>query len=100
MKYPDKRELQRITINHSSDVEDFMNLYRKCTAKPLSFLVNNPGLTSDNPLHFRCYHLERIGKVIMVIDDKIRDEKLQYHIIVKEAAKILALLSGRSDIFR
>ena len=36
-----KRELQQIEFNHSSDIdfEDFMNLYKKCTAKPHSFLV-------------------------------------------------------------
>ena len=32
----------------------------------------------------------------MAIDDNIRDEKLQYYII-REAAKILALSSGRID---
>ena len=32
----------------------------------------------------------------MTIDDKIRDEKLQYD-INKEAAKILPLLTGKTD---
>ena len=34
-----KRELQQIAINHSSDIstEDFVNIYRKCTAEPYSF---------------------------------------------------------------
>ena len=32
----------------------------------------------------------------MTVDDKIRDEKLQYD-INREAAKILALLSGKID---
>ena len=32
----------------------------------------------------------------MMIDDKIRDEKLQYH-IKREAAKISALSSGKID---
>ena len=32
----------------------------------------------------------------MIIDDKIREEKLQYH-INREAAKILALSSGKID---
>ena len=42
MKIPNKRELQHHpSDNHSSDIgfEDFMNLYKKCTAKPYSFLV-------------------------------------------------------------
>ena len=34
-----KIELQQIVINHSSDIstEDFVNIYRKCTAEPYSF---------------------------------------------------------------
>ena len=41
MKIPNKRELQQIVFNHSSDIDfqDFMNLFKKCTAKPYSFLV-------------------------------------------------------------
>ena len=51
MKIPNKRELQQITINHSSDIDfkDFMNLYKKCTAKPYSFLVSYTTLQSDIP---------------------------------------------------
>ena len=49
------RELQQIVINHSSDIstEDFVNIYRKCTAEPYSFSVNDTTLASDNPLRFR-----------------------------------------------
>ena len=55
MKIPNKRELQKIVLNYSSDIEfqDLMNLYKKCTAKPYSFLVINTTLTSNNSLHFR-----------------------------------------------
>ena len=37
MNIPSKYELQKVALNHSSDIsfEDFMNLYRKCTVKPL-----------------------------------------------------------------
>ena len=54
-KIPNKRELQQIAINHSSDVntKDFANIYRKCTAEPYSFLVNDTTLASNNPLRFR-----------------------------------------------
>ena len=33
MKIPNKRELQQIAFNHTSDIDfqDFMNLYKKCT---------------------------------------------------------------------
>ena len=49
MKIPNKRELQQIALNHSSDIDfkDFMNIYKQCTKEPYSFLVK------DNPLKFR-----------------------------------------------
>ena len=55
MKIPNKRELQQIAINHSSDIDfnDFIRIYKKCTDKPYSFLVNDTTLSSDNPLRFR-----------------------------------------------
>ena len=40
--------------------------------------------------------VERILKLIMIIDDKIRDEKLQCN-INSEGAKISALSSGKID---
>ena len=48
MKIPNKRDLQPIAFNHSSivDFQDFMNLYKKCTAKPYSFLVIDTTLAS------------------------------------------------------
>ena len=38
-KIPNKRELQEIAVNHSSDIstKDFTNTYRKCTAEPYLF---------------------------------------------------------------
>ena len=55
MKIPNKRELQQIVLNHSSDIgfNDFMKNYKKCTAKPYSFSVNDTTLPSDNPLRFK-----------------------------------------------
>ena len=52
MKIPNERELQQIALNHSSDI-DFMNVYKKCTKEPYSFLVNDTTLPSDDPLRFR-----------------------------------------------
>ena len=54
-KIPNKRELQQIAINHSSDIstKDFTNIYRECTAEPYSFLVNDTTLASNNPVRFR-----------------------------------------------
>ena len=53
-KIPNKRELQQIAINHSSDIntKDFANIYRKCTSEPYSFLVIDTTLASNNPLRF------------------------------------------------
>ena len=49
MKIPNKRDLQQITFNHSSDVDfqEFMNLYKKCTEKLNSVLVIDTTLASD-----------------------------------------------------
>ena len=55
MKIPNKRELQQIALNHSSDIstENFINVCKKCTNTPYSFLVNDTTLSSDDPLRFR-----------------------------------------------
>ena len=55
MKIPTKRELQQIALNHSSDIDfkDCMKIYKKCTAKPYSFLVNDTTLPSNDPFRFR-----------------------------------------------
>ena len=41
--------------DHSLDIDfkDFMNLCKKCTAKPYPFLVIDATLASDNPLPSR-----------------------------------------------
>ena len=38
-KIPNRRELQQIAINHSSDIstKDFENIYKKYTAEPICF---------------------------------------------------------------
>ena len=55
MKILNKRELQQIALNHSSDIDfkDFMKIFKECTKKPCSFLVNDTTLHSGNPLRFR-----------------------------------------------
>ena len=44
-----------MAFNHSSDIDfqDFLNLCKKFTAKPYSFLVIDATITSDNPLRFK-----------------------------------------------
>ena len=62
IKTPSKRELQEIAFNHSSDIDfqHFMNINKKCTVKPYSFMVIDTTLPSDNSLRFRKNLLERI----------------------------------------
>ena len=57
-------------------------------------MVNDATLALDNPLRFT-KNLYNINKT-MTINNQIRDEKLQYHII-GEAAEISALSSGKID---
>ena len=60
MKIPDKRKLQQTAFNHSSDIDFRDFLYKKCTAKPYSFLVIDITLASNNLLGLRKNHLEPI----------------------------------------
>ena len=55
MKIPNKRELHQIAINLTSNIDfkEFINIYKKHTDEPYSFLVNDVTLASDNPLRFR-----------------------------------------------
>ena len=41
MKIPNKRELQQIALNHSSNIKtkDFIKIYKKCITEIFSFLV-------------------------------------------------------------
>ena len=75
MKIPNKRKLQRIALNHSSDInfKDFIKIYKKCTAEPYSFLVNDRTLPSDDLLRFRKKSFRIIYNKIMTLEDQIRD---------------------------
>ena len=54
-KSPNKKGLQQIALNHSSDIstKDFIKIYEKCTAEPYSFFVTDATFASDNLLRFR-----------------------------------------------
>ena len=87
MKIPNKRELQQIAFNHSSDIDfkDFMNIYNNLQiftifSKPYPFLVI---------FHQIILHVSELFITTIV-------EKLQYD-INREAAKISALSSGKID---
>ena len=62
MKIPCKRKLKQTAFNHSSDIDfqNFIYLYKKCTAKPYSFVIIDTTLLSNNPLGFRKNLVERI----------------------------------------
>ena len=55
MKINNKRELQNIAVNDSTDIDykDFMKIYRECTRQPYSFLTIDTRLTASDPLRFR-----------------------------------------------
>ena len=55
MKIHNKRELQQIALNHSSDIDskEFIKICNYCTKYPYSFLVIDPTLSSEDPLRFR-----------------------------------------------
>ena len=59
-------------------------------------MVINTTLASNNSSRFRKNVLQRILKLVITIDDKIRDEKLQCD-IKREAVEISALSSGKID---
>ena len=62
MRIPNNGELQQIPFNHSSDIdfEEFVNLYKKYTAKLYSFSLIDTTLASDISSRFRKNLLERI----------------------------------------
>ena len=55
MKINNKRELQNIARNHTSDIDYkyFMKNYRECTKEPFNFLTIDATLPVSNPLRFR-----------------------------------------------
>ena len=75
--------------------KDCENL-RKCTAEPYWLLVFDTTLLSNYALRFQKNLLEEVWRVAMTIDEKIRDEKLQYE-INRAAAKVSALSSNNID---
>ena len=66
MKIPNKREFQETAFISSSDIDfkDFINLYKKCTAKSYSLLIVDTTLASDNSSLFRKNLLKRIRTLI------------------------------------
>ena len=55
MRINNKRELQKIAINHSADIDyqDFIKIYRECTKEPYNFWTIDTTLPASDPLRFR-----------------------------------------------
>ena len=55
MKINNRKELQNIEINHSTDIDykNFIRSYRECTKEPSNFLTIDTTLSSSNPLRLR-----------------------------------------------
>ena len=52
IKIHKKKELQQTAINHLADYKDFMEIYKKCTSEPYSFLIIDTTLQANDPLRF------------------------------------------------
>ena len=54
MKINNRKELQNIAINHSTDIDyhDFVRIYRECTRKLHSYLTIDTTLLASDPLRF------------------------------------------------
>ena len=75
-----KKKLQQIAFHHWSDIDfqDFINPYKKPVVKtywfkPITILVIDTTLPSDNSWCFRKNLSETIWRWIIAIDDKVRD---------------------------
>ena len=70
MKIPNKRVLQQIAFNHSSDIDFkyFMKLYKKCTAKP--YMLSRKIINIYNNI------ARKYGNII--VQDFRKYEKLHY----------------------
>ena len=55
MKIHNRRELQNIAINHSSDIDynDVLKIYRNCTKEPYSFFTTDTTIPADDSMSFR-----------------------------------------------
>ena len=77
MEITNKRELQQVVINHSSDTDfkDFIKIYKKCTTEKYRYLVTDMTLTSDNPLRLKkIFQIKYIRKSLqLMMRLKMRD---------------------------
>ena len=58
---------------HLTKTNDLMKVYRKFKIEPYTFIFNETVLSLDRPLRFRKNLLLQLWKVIMKIDQRVRD---------------------------
>ena len=98
-KLKNKRDLQNIAINHSSDTDykDFIKIYRNCTKEPYNFLAIDITLHIDKRFKNNFSDLPlNINEQVKILDDKIKANKAQYD-LDRQSAKIAALSSGELE---
>ena len=80
MKINNRRELQQIAINHSSDIDykDFLKIYRNCTKEPYSFLTINTTSPAKDP-RFLMKKLKQIKLNMILIDKQLK--YLHYQVV-------------------
>ena len=63
MKNNNKRDLQNVVIDHSTDTDykDFVKIYRECTKESFNFLTIDTMLRASDPLRFRQHFLPLYG---------------------------------------
>ena len=83
MKIPNKQELPKTVFDHLSDI--YFKYFTSCTAKPYSFWWLML-LLQQIILQIWEIIFEKNIKTNHVVDDKVIDEKLQYH-FKREVAK-------------
>ena len=96
MKVPNKRELQQIASNHSSDIElqNFMKIYKGYTKESFSFLMDDTTFHQiiQYDIEETCHEMT-ITQETKTIDNKIEQNKAQYN-LDRQHAKISVLSSG------
>ena len=85
MKIHNKRELQQISLNHSSGINSkyFIKIYKNVLLNHFLFWLMK--LCLHQIILYDLQNIFSTYNKIMINNDQIRDEKLQYHINRKAA---------------
>ena len=79
IKIDNKRKLQNIATNHSSDIDykDFIKIYNKCAIEPYSFLTFDTKLPTNNSLKFLKKSFRSILNMTLTDELKILDDMIK-----------------------